>query len=51
MTQVTLALYTEMKEGILAPQTDFASRPLREHLKSKDKHYICLLSYTYTPFS
>ncbi|KAF8801103.1 exocyst complex component sec5 [Phlegmacium glaucopus] len=29
----TDALYSEMKEGILAPQTDFASKPLREHLK------------------
>ncbi|KAJ8454858.1 hypothetical protein ONZ45_g19143 [Pleurotus djamor] len=29
----TDALYAEMKEGILAPDTDFASKPLRDHLK------------------
>ena len=33
-----LALYTEMKEGILAPETDYASRPLRDHLKRKEKY-------------
>ena len=38
-----LALYTEMKEGILAPQTDFASRPLRDHLKSKYKYILAHL--------
>ena len=27
------ALYTEMKEGILANETDYASKPLRDHLK------------------
>jgi hypothetical protein len=27
------ALYTEMKEGILAKETDYASKPLRDHLK------------------
>ena len=32
-----LALYTEMKEGILALETDYASRPLRDHLKRKDE--------------
>ena len=31
-----LALYTEMKEGILAPESDYASRPLRDHLKRKE---------------
>ncbi|KAH9849599.1 exocyst complex component Sec5-domain-containing protein [Lenzites betulinus] len=30
----TDALYAEMKEGILAEQTDFASKPLKDHLKS-----------------
>ncbi|KXN89146.1 Exocyst complex component 2 [Leucoagaricus sp. SymC.cos] len=29
----TDAIHAEMKEGILAPQTDYASRPLRDHLK------------------
>jgi hypothetical protein len=33
-----LALYTEMKEGMLAPKTDYASRPLRGHLKRKEKY-------------
>ena len=33
-----LALYTEMKEGMLAPETDYASRPLRDHLKRKEKY-------------
>jgi hypothetical protein len=28
-----LALYAEMKEGLLAPSTDFASKPLRDELK------------------
>ena len=27
------ALYAEMKEGILAEQTDYASKPLTDHLK------------------
>lgn len=27
------AIHTEMKEGILAPQTDYASKPLRDRLK------------------
>ena len=44
-----LALYTEMKEGILEPQTDYASRPLRDHLKSTDK-YFCPL-YIYISYS
>ncbi|KAH9897042.1 exocyst complex component Sec5-domain-containing protein [Cubamyces lactineus] len=30
----TDALYAEMKEGILAEQTDFASKPLKDHLKA-----------------
>ncbi|KAI0765335.1 exocyst complex component Sec5-domain-containing protein [Fomes fomentarius] len=30
----TDALYAEMKEGILAEQTDYASRPLKDHLKA-----------------
>ncbi|KAF8970220.1 exocyst complex component Sec5-domain-containing protein [Flammula alnicola] len=30
----TDALYSEMKEGILDPETEFASRPLRDHLKN-----------------
>ena len=43
-----LALYTEMKEGILAPETDYASRPLRDLLKRKEKYiFIDLLSYTF----
>ncbi|EKM75617.1 hypothetical protein AGABI1DRAFT_46058 [Agaricus bisporus var. burnettii JB137-S8] len=29
----TDAIHTEMKEGILASQTDYASKPLRDHLK------------------
>lgn len=29
----TDALYTEMKEGILSTETDYASKPLRDHLK------------------
>ncbi|OBZ78171.1 Exocyst complex component 2 [Grifola frondosa] len=29
----TDALYAEMREGLLAEQTDFASKPLRDHLK------------------
>ena len=33
-----IALYTEMKEGMLAPETDYASRPLRDHLKRKEKY-------------
>ena len=28
-----IALYAEMKEGILAEQTDYASKPLTDHLK------------------
>lgn len=35
-----IALYSEMKEGVLAPRTDFASRPLRDHLKSKDRFFL-----------
>lgn len=27
------AIHAEMKEGILASQTDYASKPLRDHLK------------------
>lgn len=27
------ALYAEMHEGLLAEETDFASKPLRDHLK------------------
>lgn len=27
-----------MKEGMLAPKTDYASRPLRDHLKRKEKY-------------
>ncbi|PPQ68923.1 hypothetical protein CVT24_007667 [Panaeolus cyanescens] len=30
----TDALYSEMQEGILAPETEHASRPLRDHLKN-----------------
>ncbi|KAJ7057829.1 exocyst complex component sec5 [Mycena amicta] len=30
----TDALYLEMKEGLLAPQAQFGSKPLRDHLKS-----------------
>ncbi|OSD08742.1 hypothetical protein PYCCODRAFT_1448893 [Trametes coccinea BRFM310] len=30
----TDALYAEMKEGILAEQTDYASKPLKDHLKA-----------------
>ncbi|EJF63847.1 hypothetical protein DICSQDRAFT_153669 [Dichomitus squalens LYAD-421 SS1] len=30
----TDALYAEMKEGILADQTDYASQPLKDHLKA-----------------
>ncbi|KAF7289907.1 Exocyst complex component SEC5 [Mycena indigotica] len=30
----TDALYLEMKEGLLAPPTQFGSKPLRDHLKS-----------------
>ncbi|KJA16657.1 hypothetical protein HYPSUDRAFT_47148 [Hypholoma sublateritium FD-334 SS-4] len=30
----TDALYSEMKEGILDPETEYASRPLRGHLKN-----------------
>ena len=30
---LSTALYTEMKEGILANETDYASKPLRDHLK------------------
>lgn len=29
------ALYAEMREGLLADDTDFATRQVREHLKSK----------------
>ncbi|KAF8189841.1 exocyst complex component Sec5-domain-containing protein [Mycena galopus ATCC 62051] len=29
----TDALYLEMKEGLLGPQTNYASKPLRDHLK------------------
>jgi exocyst complex component 2 len=28
-----LGLHEDMKQGILAPETDFASKPLRDHLK------------------
>ncbi len=28
-----LALYAEMREGLLAEETEFASKPLRDHLK------------------
>ena len=31
------ALYAEMKEGILADQTDYASQPLKDHLKGVSK--------------
>ena len=27
-----------MKEGMLAPETDYASRPLRDYLKRKEKY-------------
>lgn len=30
-----VALYAEMKEGLLSPQTEYASRPLRDEVKSK----------------
>lgn len=43
-----LALYTEMKEGMLAPETDYASRPLREHLKRKEKYIILSTFLPYT---
>ena len=36
---LSTALYTEMKEGILANETDYASKPLRDHLK---RVYRCL---------
>ena len=37
-----------MREGILAPQTDYASRPLRDHLKRKNKCIVVnFLSYTF----
>jgi hypothetical protein len=42
-----LALYTEMKEGMLAPQTDYASRPLRDHLKRKEKYIFVDLFILY----
>lgn len=28
-----VAIHAEMKEGILAPHTEYASKPLRDHLK------------------
>lgn len=28
-----LALYAEMKEGLLSPEADYASKPLRDQLK------------------
>ena len=28
-----VALYADMKEGILAPSTEFGSKPVRDHLK------------------
>lgn len=31
------AIHTEMKEGILASQTDYASKPLRDHLKREPR--------------
>ena len=37
LTDVYAALYAEMKEGILADQTDYASQPLKDHLKGAFK--------------
>ena len=31
--KLTLGLHEDMKQGILAPETDFASKPLRDYLK------------------
>ena len=30
-----VALYAEMKEGLLSPQAEYASRPLRDEVKSE----------------
>ena len=52
ITQVTLALYTEMKEGMLAPKTDYASQPLRDHLKREERYILIDLFILYLfPFS
>jgi exocyst complex component 2 len=35
-----IALYAEMKEGLLAESTDYASKPLRDHLKREPSSII-----------
>ncbi len=34
-----IALYAEMREGILADHTDYASKPLKDHLKGASIRY------------
>jgi exocyst complex component 2 len=38
-----IALYLEMKEGLLSPSTNYGSKPLRDHLKRKS--LPCFLRY------
>jgi hypothetical protein len=42
------AIHAEMKEGILAPQTDYASKPLRDHLK---RMLLSLFRLSIVPFN
>ena len=43
-TAIYAALYAEMKEGILAEQTDYASKPLTDHLKGMIHGFSALLA-------
>ncbi len=38
-TALSIALYAEMREGILADHTDYASKPLKDHLKGASLRY------------